>query len=242
MSLISKKFESFLDSKTFFDYTSKYMTQIAHTSETEDSQGKNHPYENVEYLISSSNETQNYCVGMVDMVSSTKTSATLGIVRSSRYYQIFLNSMSRILTGFNGRVIKNIGDCLLFYFPATSEIYSGDFINCLDCCLCMARVHGIINKKLKSESLPSVNYRISVDYGQVAVLRSEGMVVDLFGPPVNMCAKINKLASCNGIVIGGDLYQIVKPLPYRLAQIKGCPVGFKSEYPVYCLEEKIEPN
>ncbi len=71
-------------------------------------------------------------------------------------------------------------------------------------------------------------------------MRSEGEVVDLFGPPVNMCSKINKLATCNGIAIGGDLYQIVKPLPYRIYQVKGCPVGFKSEYPVYGLEEKLD--
>lgn len=241
MSLLSKRLESFVDSKTFFDYSSKYMPKLTRHQNTP-SHAKEGMYEKAEYLISSSNETATFCVGMVDMKSSTKISATLGIVRSSRYYQIFLNSMSRILAGFDGQVIKNIGDCLLFYFPETSKIYSDDFINCLDCCLCMRRIRGVINKKLKAEYLPSVNYRISLDYGQVAVMRSEGEVVDLFGPPVNMCSKINKLASCNGIAIGGDLYQVVKPLPYRTCQIKGCPVGFKSEYPVYCLEEKLDQH
>ena len=35
---------------------------------------------------------------------------------------------------------------------------------------------------------------------------------DLFGSTINMCAKINSKAEPNGMVIGDDLYKIVKPL------------------------------
>ncbi|NIP62754.1 MAG: hypothetical protein GWN01_06510 [Nitrosopumilaceae archaeon] len=110
----------------------------------------------------------------------------------------------------------------------------------MDCCLYMIDVHEIICNKLKIDSLPSVDYRISVDYGQAVIMKSGDNIVDLWGPPVNMCSKINRLATCNGIAIGGNLYQIVKHMrSYKLSPIQGFPVCFKSEYPVYCLKDKL---
>lgn len=67
-----------------------------------------------------------------------------------------------------------------------------------------------INIKLYEEKLTSVSYRISADYGRVEVARSTtSQQDDLFGSTMNMCAKINSKASPNGIVIGGDSYQII---------------------------------
>ena len=37
--------------------------------------------------------------------------------------------------------------------------------------------------------------------------------VDLFGPTLNVCSKINHLASPNGMVIYKDLYDILKENP-----------------------------
>jgi two-component system, OmpR family, response regulator ChvI len=68
-----------------------------------------------------------------------------------------------------------------------------------------------INTKLYQEKLPSVSYRISANYGRVEVARSStSQSDDLFGSTMNMCAKINSKALPNAIVIGGDLYQILK--------------------------------
>ncbi len=55
-----------------------------------------------DYLVAFSGNTQNYCVGLVDMVNSTKIAATIGNGKISIYYQIFLNSMSKILSRFGG--------------------------------------------------------------------------------------------------------------------------------------------
>ena len=38
------------------------------------------------------------------------------------YYSNFINSVSKIVKSYGGKVIKNIGDCLLVYFPKTSDI------------------------------------------------------------------------------------------------------------------------
>ena len=37
------------------------------------------------------------------------------------YYSKFINSISKIVKSYGGKVIKNIGDCLLLYFPKTSD-------------------------------------------------------------------------------------------------------------------------
>ena len=62
------------------------------------------------------------CVGFIDLVDSTKNTITMDNLEAIRkYYSTFINSVSEIVKKYNGKVIKNIGDCLLFYFPKTSN-------------------------------------------------------------------------------------------------------------------------
>jgi class 3 adenylate cyclase len=96
----------------------------------------------------------------------------------------------------------------------------------LECFTTMILAHDIINAKLHSENLPSVSYRISADYGRVEVATSSSSKSeDLFGSTMNTCAKINSMAEPNGIVIGGDLYQIIKLFSfingYELKELEG---------------------
>jgi class 3 adenylate cyclase len=68
-----------------------------------------------DYFVAFSGNTVHYCVGLVDMVNSTKIAAIIGNEKISVYYKIFLNTMSKILSRFGGFVIKNVGDsCILF--------------------------------------------------------------------------------------------------------------------------------
>jgi hypothetical protein len=61
------------------------------------------------------------------------------------------------------------------------------------------------------EDLPPINYRISMNYGLVEVaLGSNNKEVDLFGSVVNECAKINSLSKSNGLVIGKNLYSLLR--------------------------------
>jgi len=61
-----------------------------------------------------------FCVGIIDMVNSTKIVARLPPNKSSRYYEIFLNNMAKVVRQHNGQILKTMGDSLLFYFPDTS--------------------------------------------------------------------------------------------------------------------------
>jgi class 3 adenylate cyclase len=143
--------------------------------------------------------------------------------------------MSKIIGKFGGRVIKNIGDCLLYYFPNHSDPKNEDFANCLDCGLAMVDAHKIICEQLELQKLPSLSYRISADWGSVLVMNTtDSSAVDLIGPPVNMCTKINHCAISNEFVIGGDLYEVVKKFArYSFQEVQSCSVGFKHSYPVY---------
>ncbi|MGI0063250.1 MAG: adenylate/guanylate cyclase domain-containing protein [Nitrosopumilaceae archaeon] len=195
-----------------------------------------------DYMVFFSTQTESYCVGYVDMVSSTKISAYLGIGKACRYYQIFLNSISGILTKYGGTVIKNVGDSLLYYFPESKNgIKKFGLLSCIEGSLAILEAHDKICNVLQKEGLPDVNYRISADYGAVVLVKQNNTEnADLMGPPVNLCSKINRMAGKNGFVIGGDLYHMVKTLTdYTFKGIEGYSSGLKYSYPVFSVRRKI---
>ncbi len=162
-------------------------------------------------ILHFSKESENYCVCIVDIKDSTKITLKLTDSESSSLYRIFLNSMAMIVRDFEGRVVKNIGDALLFYFPNTFSKDISEFKKVLNCCLTMFDSHEKINNKLKEENLPTVDYKISATFGSVRVAKTTtSSVNDIFGSTVNRCAKINPYCPRNGFVIGEGLYEIVK--------------------------------
>ncbi|EGG42063.1 Adenylyl cyclase class-3/4/guanylyl cyclase [Candidatus Nitrosarchaeum limnium SFB1] len=232
------RFGDFLLSKGFFDYSS---IDIQSKSQ------KISLYENhqesimqpSDYLVAFSTQTKRYCVGCVDMVNSTKIATHLTQKQLTVYYEMFLNSMSKIIGRFGGRVIKNVGDCLLYYF---SDLENSQEImkKCLDCGISMTVAQPIICKQLESKGLPRLDYRVSMDYGPVIIMNtSDSASIDLIGPPVNICAKINRCANKNEFVIGGDLKEIVKKIEgYKFEQTIGYNVGLPRTYPVYTVNRK----
>ena len=197
--------------------------------------------ETTHYSVNFLETSQNYCVGLVDMINSSKISASLPPQKLSKYYEVFLNSMAQIVEKFGGYVIKNIGDSLLFYFPDSSKLSKNyDFKSCMECGFKMIEEHSNINKILKKEKLPSLNYRISADYGEVSIMEANNSsTIDVFGTPVNMCTKINRAAEKNSMVIGSDLYQTTKHFDsYRFQIINSYTAGLKFVYPVYSVSKK----
>ena len=158
------------------------------------------------------NFTQQYCIGFIDIINSTQETAKIKDPKKLRkYYSLFLNSMSTILNQYHGKIIKNSGDNLFFYFPKTSNL--GDQLalqDVFDCSSSMIKSNKPLNQELAEENLPPINYRISMNYGLVEVaLGSNNKEVDLFGSVVNECAKINSLSKSNGLVIGKNLHTLL---------------------------------
>ena len=177
------------------------------------------------------------------MVNSTEMCAKLGTTKAARYYQIFLNSMSKILSRFGGFVIKNVGDCLFYYFPESchSDKKFG-FLSCLECCFAMLEARDFICQRLIAEGLPQVSYRISIDYGSVIMMKQNNSgSVDMIGPPINISSKINRFASPNNFVIGSDLREMVKNFSeYSYKQVASYNSGFKFDYPVFAVRRSAK--
>jgi CheY-like chemotaxis protein len=75
----------------------------------------------------------------------------------------------------------------------------------------MMAAYKFVNLEMSKIGLPSVSYRISADYGKAIIAKSASSdTSDLFGPILDLCTKINSKAPPNGMVIGNDLYQILK--------------------------------
>ena len=190
------------------------------------------------YKLTFSGQEKNCCVGIVDMVNSTKITFLLNNDQLAMYYSIFLNSMAMIAKKYGAVIVKNVGDSLLYYFPESEKSFTKyGIISCLECCVAMLEARDAINEQLLKQGLPYLNYRISADYGNVMIAQSSNSSCkDLFGSSVNMCAKINCKADENEIVIGGDLYQKVSKLDdYHFKEIKGYACGLKNQYPIYLL-------
>src|SRR5918992_3622709 len=197
--------------------------------------------------ISFSSKSESYCVSFIDMVNSTNITAEIFHAENiRRYYSIFINTMATLARNYGAKIIKNAGDSLIYYFPKTADSTNkAAFIDVIECGLTMISAGTILNTKMYEEGLPSIDYRISADYGRVGIVRSAiSQNDDLFGPTMNICSKINSKALPNQMVIGSDLYQIIKSsssyhrLDYRFKSVGEYSVGFKQMYPVYSVLTK----
>ena len=74
-----------------------------------------------------------------------------------------------------------------------------------------------------------------MDYGNVTLMKSsDSASIDMIGTPINMCAKINRKAPTNGIVVGGDIREMLKKVHrYEFEEIDGYSIGLKLDYPIY---------
>jgi two-component system, OmpR family, response regulator ChvI len=151
-----------------------------------------------------------YCISFIKTIPPPETIKESDAIR--KYYSIVFNTITAIAKSFDARIIKNVGDGLVWYFPRTSNSTDESaFKDVIECGLTIIAAHHSINARLHEENLPTVNYRISADYGKVEVAKSATSGVDdLFGSPMNLCAKINSLAPVNTMVIGNNLYQFVR--------------------------------
>ncbi len=193
-----------------------------------------------DYMVAFSGMTKSFCVGVVDMVDSTKISTRLSGDQTSKYYEIFLNTMARVANRFGGMIIKNVGDSLMFYFPESSKGRRYGFMTCIEGCLAMIDSHDFVCEIAKKEKLPPINYRISCDYGPLLIMKgNDSSGIDMIGPPMNICCKINRIAPKNGFVIGGDLYEAAKKYEdYTFSLCGSHNLELKSPYSVYLVSRR----
>jgi len=190
-------------------------------------------------LLRFSQTNEECCVCIIDIIQSTMLTATLSVEKTKNFYEIFINSIAEIVKKFNGRVVKNIGDSLLFYFAKMDFNNKDYFKNVIDCCLTISDSNSEINEKMSKEGLPGIAYRTSITYGIVSIAKiATSSVDDIFGSTVNRCSKINRFALPNGVIIGSDVYERVKN--YREYEFRNmnATVGTQSFYSVFLVTRK----
>jgi CheY-like chemotaxis protein len=185
--------------------------------------------------------SSDFCVCMLDIVNSTAVTSSLaheGKIR--KFYSLFVNSVSPVISRFGGRVLKTGGDSLIYYFPRTAEEKRIEgFRNVLECGISLLDLRGTVNGLYKKEGIQPIGYRISADYGRLEIAESRfSKDQDFFGPTMNLCAKINNKAPPNSMVIGGDLHQLVKNFhslekQFQFQEISEFSIGLKQRYPIH---------
>ena len=187
------------------------------------------------------------CVGFIDLVDSTKNTITMeGLESIRKYYSTFINSISENVKSYGGKVIKNIGDCLLYYFPKTTDVNNIEaFREVIECGFKILDGRYNINQELSKQQLPPFNYRISLDYGVLDLaLVGDYSQIDLFGTTINLCSKINSTSSIpNEIIIGDNFYRILKSFPiiinnYNFTNHINYQITENNRYSLYNIKRK----
>ena len=186
------------------------------------------------------------CVGFIDLVDSTKTTITMeSLDYIRRYYSTFINSVSENVKSYSGKVIKNIGDCVLFYFPKTDDVNNlGVFREVIECGFKILDERYSINQELSKQQLPPFNYRITMDYGVLDLaLVGDYSQIDLFGTTVNLCSKINNSSIPNEIFIGDNFYRILRSFStilnnYNFINHINYQITENNMYPLYKIKRK----
>jgi two-component system, OmpR family, response regulator ChvI len=198
--------------------------------------------------VSFKSQSENYCLSYVDIVGSTSLVSTINLSENIRnFYSIFINAIAGVLKEHNGKIIKTVGDGVLSYFPLTGNSMNiMAFEEVIDCCFAQIDKCGDINFDLERGGMPRISYRISADYGKVEITNSTASKKeDFFGPTVNYCSKINSYASPNGVIIGNDLYRVLKSLSdferdFIFEEVPGDHLGVGIySYPLYSLSRSV---
>jgi len=186
------------------------------------------------------------CVVFIDLVDSTKNTITMDNLEHIRiYYSKFMNSISKIVKNYGGKVIKNIGDCLLLYFPKASDNKNENaFREVIECGLKILDSRYAVNQELSKQHLPPFSYKISMDFGALDLaLVGDYSQIDLFGSTVNRCSKINSsLSIANQIIIGDNFYRILKSFSniannYNFINNGECKITETIGYPTYSIKK-----
>jgi adenylate cyclase len=151
-------------------------------------------------------------VGFADLVAFTALSNELDENELGDLVEIFETRCSDVIADHNGRVIKTLGDSVLFL--------EADPIQAIDIALDIIAVVG------RDERLPDV--RLGLATGPV-VLR----MGDVYGPPVNLAARFTSVARRNRVIIDERTAELLPAVDFETRRLPARPLrGFGDVEPV----------
>ena len=156
--------------------------------------------------------TTDLTVGFADIVSFTALSNQISEDRIGDLVELFESRCADVVAAQRGRVIKSIGDSVLFV--------NDDPIAAFD------TAEGIINVVGRDGRMPDV--RVGLATGSV-VMR----LGDVFGPPVNMAARLTNVARRNRVIIDAATAALLPEDQFETRRLPARPVrGFGLVEPV----------
>ena len=156
--------------------------------------------------------TTQLTVGFADIVSFTALSNEIGEDKVGDLVELFESRCSDVVAGQRGRVIKSLGDSVLFV--------NDDAIRAHD------TAEGIINVIGRDPRMPDV--RVGLASGLVVMRMG-----DVFGPPVNMAARLTAVARRNRIIIDAATAELLPEDQFETRRLPARPVrGFGVVEPV----------
>jgi adenylate cyclase len=127
-------------------------------------------------------------IGFADIVGFTELSNELTQTRIGDLVEIFESRCADVVAGQRGRIIKTLGDAVLFV--------NDDPIRAYD------TAEGIITVVGRDPRMPDV--RVGLASGSV-VMR----LGDVFGPPVNMASRMTAVARRNRIIVDAETAELL---------------------------------
>ncbi|MGL5825623.1 MAG: adenylate/guanylate cyclase domain-containing protein [Nocardioides sp.] len=145
-------------------------------------------------------------VGFADMVSFTSLSNTLGADRIGELVEVFESRCGDVVTAHGGRIIKSLGDSVLF----VNE----------DAVRAVSTAEGIVTVIGRDARMPDV--RLGLATG-ATVLR----LGDVFGPPVNLSARLTAVARRNRIIVDAATAALLPEVSFETRRLPPRPIqGF----------------
>jgi adenylate cyclase len=156
--------------------------------------------------------TSQLSVGFADIVSFTALSNDISREQIGDLVEVFESRCADVVTRNNGRMIKSIGDSVLFV--------NDDPIRAYD------TAEGIISVIGRDKRMPDV--RVGLASGSVVMRMG-----DVFGPPVNMAARLTAVARRNRIIIDAATARLLPEDQFETRRLPARPMrGFGILEPV----------
>ncbi len=156
--------------------------------------------------------TVDVTVGFADIVGFTALSNQIGQAKIGDLVEIFESRCADVVAAQRGRVIKSIGDSVLFVNTDPIRAYD--------------TAAGIITVIGRDSRMPDV--RVGLASGSV-VMR----LGDVFGPPVNMAARLTAVARRNRVIIDAATAALLPEDQFETRRLPARPVrGFGLVEPV----------
>ncbi|NVM20556.1 MAG: response regulator [Desulfobacterales bacterium] len=154
----------------------------------------------------------------------------------------YFTPLGEIAYQYNGTVDKHIGDCIMVIYGSPIS-YEDDIVRAIESAIDMQETSRVISDKLRQKNGFSVRIGIGICTGEVVTgvfgsLRKREYTV--FGMPVNIAARLEKLAKGGEILVSETTYSEVADRFIAERMIPDVPVkGLGEPMPTYRILGKV---